>query len=342
MTPPPCMRISIIILAILGALTTPACELCSIYSATSARGESSAGFLLTLSEQYIPFRTVQLDGEEVHPSNPDRLDSSITHLVPTYNFSQRFGLSLNIPLIHRSFRRTDLRYSLSGPPAVETESGTESGLGDIAVIGRWTLWEKSDMDYGFVLTLLGGVKLPTGNTDRLKDELDQTRIYESLLPPNTPHDPLGHSISSVHQHSLSAGSGSYDGILGVTFNSRWKRWFFNSQFQYYARTKGDHEFQYGDELMVSGGPGGYVFLSRKRTLSLQAQAAYDTMARDKILGTKSNRTGSTAWYLGPQLNFTVGERFSGNAGIDIPLHIANNGYQNVPDFRIHGGINWRF
>lgn len=66
------------------------------------------------------------------------------------------------------------------------------------------------------------------------------------------------------------------------------------------------------------------------------------MARDEIIDRKSNRTGMTAWYLGPQISFTIGERFSGNAGIDIPVHIANNGYQNVPDYRIHGGVNWRF
>jgi hypothetical protein len=31
-----------------------------------------------------------------------------------------------------------------------------------------------------------------------------------------------------------------------------------------------------------------------------------------------------------------------NAGVDVPLRIANNGSQNVPDYRIHGGLSWRF
>ncbi len=334
--------LKVVLFLLISAPAALACDLCAVYSASSTRGESSSGFLFTVSEQFIPFRTVQLDGDEVHPANPDKLDSAITHLVPTYNFSKRFGVSLNIPLVHRSFRRTDLIYSTGGPPTVQTETGRESGLGDISVIARWTAWEKREMDYDIVLTLLGGAKLPTGNTDRLRDELDQTLIYESLLPPNTPHDPLGHSIASVHQHQLSAGSGSYDGIAGLTLNTRWQRWFFNSQFQYYARTKGDYEFRFGDQLMISGGPGAYLLLQEKGTLNLQALAVYDTMARDEILGRKSNRTGMTAWYLGPQFSFTWGERFSGNAGVDIPLHIANNGYQNVPDYRIHGGVNWRF
>lgn len=51
---------------------------------------------------------------------------------------------------------------------------------------------------------------------------------------------------------------------------------------------------------------------------------------------------STAWYLGPQLGLTLGERFSAVAGVDIPLHITANGLQNVPNYRLHGSLVWRF
>jgi hypothetical protein len=125
-------------------------------------------------------------------------------------------------------------------------------------------------------------------------------------------------------------------------NTRWRRLFFNSQVQYYLRTEGEDTFEYGDELMVSGGPGGYLLLEDNFTLSLQALAVYDTLARVELLGRKSDRTGMTAWYMGPQVTLTWGERFSANAGADLPLHIANNGFQNVPDFRFHAGISYRF
>ena len=49
------------------------------------------------------------------------------------------------------------------------------------------------------------------------------------------------------------------------------------------------------------GPGAFVISARNCTLSLQANALYDTMARDELLAKPSNRTGSTAWYLGPQV-----------------------------------------
>lgn len=279
-------------------------------------------------------------------SNPDYLDSSVTHVVPTYNFSSRFGLSLNLPVVYRSFKRTDDRYSVNGG-VISVQRGVVEeddllAFGDMALVARWTAWEKSEMEYGVVLNVLGGVKFPTGNTDRVEDEVEQARIYDSFLPPNTPHDPLGHSRSGVHQHEISPGSGSFDGIFGVTLNTRWKRYFFNSQVQYYLRTEGEDTFEYGDELMVSGGPGVYALLGDSFTLSVQALAVYDTLARAELLGRKSDNTGMTAWYMGPLVTLTWGERFSANAGADLPVSISNNGFQNVPNFRFHAGFSYRF
>jgi hypothetical protein len=176
----------------------------------------------------------------------------------------------------------------------------------------------------------------------LKDEAEQTRIFDALLPPGTPHDPLGHSISAVHPHDLAPGSGSFDGIMGLTLNSRWQRWFFNGQFQYYWRTQGESTFQYGNELMLSGGPGCYLVLNENYTFSLQANAAYETAARDRLFGRISDRTEMTAWFAGPQILFTWGNHLSAAAGADLPLRIENNGFQAVADYRIRGSVAWRF
>jgi hypothetical protein len=337
------VRAAAVMLAVqLAAWSVMACELCAIYSADSARGQSSAGLQISVSELYVPYRTPQLDGEEIGVPDGDYVDTSITHIVPTYNFSSRVGLSLNVPLVYHSFKRSDLRYSATRPPVFETEQGSEFGIGDLALIGRVALFTKSDMNYSVGVNLLAGVKFPTGDDGRIADEVEQARLFNALLPPGTPHDPLGHSSSAIHEHNLVLGSGSYDGIFGLTVNSRWKKWFLNAQFQYYLRTEGQEDFEFGDELMISGGPGYHVVLHDAWTLNLQLNAAYETEARDRILGQKSDRTGMTAWYLGPQVGFTWGERFAGSAGGDIPLSIANNGFQNVPDYRIHASFSVRF
>lgn len=336
------LRLAVLFAVVAIIPASRACELCAVYNATSASGQSQAGWLLSLSEQFIPYRTLQFDGREVSQSNPDYLDSSLTHIVPTYNFSARLGLSVNLPIVYRSFKRTELRYSTTGPAQLRTERGDLLDIGDLSLIARWTAWQKSGDSYSVILNLLGGVKLPTGDTDRIRDEVKQTRIYESLLPPSTPHDPLGHSISGIHQHDLSPGSGSVDGVFGIVLNTRWRRLFFNNQIQYYIRTEGTATYEMGDELMTSGGPGGYLLLEDGYTVSLQALVVYDTLARSTVLGRKTDYTGNTAWYLGPLVTFTLGERLSANAGIDIPLRITNNKFQNVPDYRLHAGISCRF
>jgi hypothetical protein len=78
------------------------------------------------------------------------------------------------------------------------------------------------------------------------------------------------------------------------------------------------------------------------TLSLQANAAYETRAPDRLLGRTSDRTERTAWYGGPQILFTYGRHFSALAGADLPVRIENNGFQAVDDYRIHGSVTWRF
>lgn len=129
------------------------CDLCAIYSATDARGDSTGGSFLTVVEQFILFGTAQLDGSEVTSTRHEFLDESITHIVPGFNFTPHAGVNLNVPLVHRSFQRSDFRYSLSAPPVLETEREQEFGLGDVALIGRLTVLQIRKMKHGLVVNL---------------------------------------------------------------------------------------------------------------------------------------------------------------------------------------------
>ena len=94
--------------------------------------------------------------------------------------------------------------------------------------------------------------------------------------------------------------------------------------------------------MLSGGPGCFLLLNEKSTLSLQANAAYETHARDRLLGRKSDQTEMTGWYRGPQILVACGNHFRALAGADLPVRIENNGPQAVADYRFHGSVAWRF
>ncbi|HYV29446.1 MAG TPA: hypothetical protein VFA77_18075 [Candidatus Eisenbacteria bacterium] len=328
------MKYLVIAFLCLAPPMTPACELCAIYSAASARGESSSGFIGTISQQYIPYETLQKEGNRYSAIpflDAAFLDNSITHFVPGYNFSPSLGVSVNLPYIYRKYHLTEITY----PQPVE-QSGNLSGLGDASIVGRWTVFKKIKMDRSVVINILAGIKFPTGDTEQLEQEVAQERYLQSIFPNGHQH-----AFGGVHQHDLSLGSGSYDGVFGLTANFRWKRSFFNGQAQYYLRTEAlDYEF--GDLSIISGGPGVYALLLDNFTLSVQASAFYESLNRDTVLDQKNNQTGSTAWYMGPQISLTWGEHFSANAGADFPLRIYNRGIQSVPDYRVHAGVSWRF
>ena len=323
-----------ILMTLAGSLN--ACELCAIYTASSARGESGSGFLVTVSQQYVPHRVLQFEGEpyEFDSLLEDAyLRNFVTHIVPAWNFSSRLGVSLSVPVIHREFRRVEVS-SLDG---IIDESGSTSGLGDVALIGRFAPIQVSAMDYSVQLNLLAGVKFPTGKTDRLEDEVERAERDLAFFGPNHPHSATG----GIHQHDLTLGSGSHDGVFGTALSARWKRFFFGQQLQYYLRTEAEG-YRFGDLFIASGGPGAYLALHDAFTISLQGNVYYESMDEDELIEQQNDHTGFSSWYAGPQLNFTVGEHVSINAAIDIPITIDNNGLQTVPDYRLHGGLTWRF
>jgi hypothetical protein len=154
-----------------------ACALCAIYNANSAVSGSGKGFSFAVSEQFIPYRTVQFNGREVPPSILDQafVDSSMTHLVPTWSFSKTFSVSLSLPVIHKEFKR--FQRTATGNL---TESGTESGLGDLSMIGRYRVFQASQGKAAISVSVLAGVKFPTGDAGRLEEEVDVTRALDAI------------------------------------------------------------------------------------------------------------------------------------------------------------------
>lgn len=314
------------------------CELCAIYRAADARGEYGSGFTATASIQYVASDTAQFNGDTFHRADEDYLHRWTAHFVAGANLGERFGISLNVPQVFQSYQRRELQDGVFP----RTLSGDESGLGDLALVARWRALQWSSMDWGASLNVLAGIKLPSGSAEALEEQERQVLAYEAIVGPGHDHDALGQVVSGVHPRDLSLGSGSVDGIFGLAGNVRWKRAFWNAQAQYYLRTEGAGSYRYADDLILSGGPGLFLWVQTKSTLSLQLNAAYETMGSDTLLGDASTHTGMTSWFLGPVVSWTWKSRLSLLAGADVPLRVANRGFQNVPDYRWNAGLTYRF
>lgn len=305
-----------------GLETSSGCDLCAVYSAATARAELGKGWHACLAQQFTHSGTLQFDSARTTSPVAQSLDSSTTQLVLGYNFSDRIGLQLNVPLIHRSFERPDATGAL--------QRGQVSGPGDLALLANVTAFRLDKKTYAVRWGFLAGVKLPTGSASRLQEEVDE------LTAPPAP------VASAIHGHDLTLGSGSVDGLMGTSFFARWERLYFDAGTQFALRGTGRFGYRYANDLTWSGGPGALLLLEDNYTLSLQANVSGETKGQDTFAGAKSADTGLTAVYVGPQISATWHERLSVEAGLDLPVSVRNTDLQAVPDYRFRLALTWRF
>jgi hypothetical protein len=234
--------------------------------------------------------------------------------------SRRFGVQLNVPLVHRSFKR---------PEGFETDRGTESGIGDVSLIGRFLAYHRESESVTTFWNVFGGIKFPTGDSGRLREELNEVEV------PGAPE-------SGIHGHDLTLGSGSFDGIVGTSLYARRNRAFVSATMQYTIRTEGDFGYEFANDLTWSGGPGVILVLQERFTLSLQANVSGETKPRDTFQGETAEDTGVTIVYAGPEFTATWKNRLSAELGVDLPVIRDNTAFQIVSDYRVHGAVTWHF
>jgi hypothetical protein len=307
------MKIFGLSVVLTGALALPGvgCDLCSVYSAAQANGANGRGFYGGLAEQYTYFGTVQDNGHQI-ANEGVFIKSSVSQVFAGYNFNDRVGLQLNLPMIYRSFALDTRRHE------------SEWGIGDISLTANFLAYQKLEEDFTFGWTLLGGLKLPTGDTHFLG-------IEDDVL-----------NTQGIGGHDLALGSGSVDGIVGTSIYARWKKLFLTANTQYSIRSEGDFHHQYADDVTWTGGPGVYLALKHEYTLSLQATVSGEYKGKDTFSGVPDPDSAETIVYLGPQINFTWGSKLSAQLGADLPVSIYNSGVQVVPDYRVRGAFTWRF
>ena len=348
----------IITLVCTAVAKAPACDLCGCYTpqpeampqtpSEMLLGQPAAMVMqswrdrlyLAVGEQFTYFNTVQIDGHEVPNETDQYLASSITQFVAGYTFTSRFALQVNVPFIYRSFQR---------PEGFAIDHGTESGLGDVSLLLKSVLFHyksegrremrfepgnKSPVaidhepDFTASVVLLTGVKFPTGDSSRIKEEFNEVEV------PGAPE-------SGIHGHDLTLGTGSYDGIFGGQGSLRYKNAFFQADLQFTLRGDGLHEYHFANDLSWSGGPGYYFIRNPHTIIGLQFVVSGEHKDVDRFRGKEAEDTGITSVYVGPRIVASLG-KISAEIGADLPVLIDNTALQVVPDYRLRAGIAIRF
>jgi hypothetical protein len=333
--------------AALGALASggaTACDVCAIYTATELR-ENRPGLEVGVGEQFTYFGTLQRDGEEV-PNPGERVRSSITQLLVAYNVTPRVGFQLNLPIISRTFRRLE---------EGRLRSGDETGVGDLSLLANVLAFSRVGEDSVFRFSLLGGLKLPSGDSSRLREELAPhhgaaeggAAHVATAFPQHVTgggDDAAGGHVeeSGVHGHDLALGSGSVDGVVGGQLFWSWRRLYATVGGQYAVRTEGDFGYRYANDLTWAGGPGIFLLTRHDATLGVQAAVAGETKSKDTLDGATLDDTGITSLFAGPAFGFTWRSSLGADLRAEIPVLLDNTALQIVPDYRLRGGFTWRF
>jgi hypothetical protein len=323
------------------------CDLCAIYTTVELR-EEQTGLRVGLAEQFTYFHTLKDDGVTVPNPDGERLASSITQLMVGYNFLSDLGAQLNLPIIARDYRRVEVGGVVDGD---------EEGIGDMSLLANYTPLRWADLEIVAHLTVLGGLKFPTGNPDRLKEEEQETepcipfpdpeacahRHGARIRPHHGPNDPP----SGIHGHDLALGSGSVDGVVGAQTFGSWRRLFATASVQYLARTEGAFGYQYANDLLFNAGPGFYLllgdnWLGEAYALRAQVLLSGETKGSDSLDGEPVGDTGFTGLYLGPVFGFTWGTSLAADIAAELPVLQNTAQLQIVPDYRLRGGVTWRF
>lgn len=330
------MRIPGLALVLVAAVPAAACDICAVYTATELR-ESKTGFRLGVAEQLTTYGTLQRDGHHVaNPAN-EHLTSSITQVLFGYNFHPRVGVQLNLPLVSRTFRRAT---------SAGIEHDDETGVGDLSLLANVLAFDRVSEESVFRLTLLGGLKLPSGDSSRLGEEANEG--HAPAAEPVAAHaaHPRGADAagveSGIHGHDLALGSGSVDGLVGGALFWSWRRLFVTAGGQYALRTEGDFAYRYANDLTWLAGPGTFAVLTHEASLAVQVLVTGETKGNDELDGVKANDTGVTSLFAGPAFALTWRTSLNAELAADLPVVRHNTALQIVPDYRLRGAFTWRF
>jgi hypothetical protein len=340
--------VRLLLLLLLGSVSVArACDLCGCYTpqmeampdmASAPLFPWTTGWYAAVGEQFTRFGTIQVDGSEVANPTGQYENSSITQIVAGYSMSSRFALQLDVPLIYREFKR---------PEGFAIDHGTVSGLGDISLLlktvvfhyasaarrtfemdGKNPVATEHEPDFTVSALLLTGIKFPTGDPSRLKEE-----FHEMEIP--------GAPASGIHGHDLTLGTGSYDGIFGEQTSLRYKSAFFETNVQFTLRGDGAHQYHFANDLTWNAGPGYYVLRQRGAIVGVQFVVSGEYKNVDRFRGAKAEDTGITAVAVGPRVVASYG-RFSAEVAAEFPVLIDNTALQAVPDYRLRGGVSVHF
>ncbi|PJB73141.1 MAG: hypothetical protein CO093_01290 [Alphaproteobacteria bacterium CG_4_9_14_3_um_filter_47_13] len=289
----------------LGFGTEGAGPIITIQAATMPQG----AFALGMTSEYIesePFsdsELINLAGGHVHAHSADWLLSTVIGI--SYGLADNLTLSLRLPYIYRdNIRAGDHSHGGGGVVNSVYNLGDSSGPGDIAVLGKFRVWNQERHQGALLL----GAKLPTGRTD-------------------VKHG--NEKLEAEHQ----PGSGSWDSMLGIAVGTKAGLVSFDANALYTIVTEGKQDTDLGDRLQynlsASYRIGGAThehddFTHQHKAWDLVLELNGEWVNQQKIAGETDQNSGGNQIFLSPGMRYSPDEKWSAHFSVGTPI-VSNPG-----------------
>lgn len=262
----------------------------------------------TKPDPYTDAELIALASQHVHAHTTDYNASASASLA--YGVTGHFTISASLPLVFRHNLRAG-EHSHSGGAVSNTveQLGSVSGLGDLSLLGEYVF--AHDHKAGWFVSALGGVKVPTGDTNQT--------------------GPDGERLETEHQ----PGTGSWDPLVGLAASKRWGRWALHGSALYQVSTKGSQGTELGDRLSLStavvhtfsadadhhehSGETAEHHHHDGPTWGLMLETSYEREGKERIAGLIEDDTGAEGLWLSPGVRCASPKGWSAALSAGLPI-----------------------
>lgn len=317
----------------LPALATLGCLIASVGVAHADHGPGTSGggastqsgetlkpgkFSVELRTDYTEFENLSsasIEAKAAKAGGFDLLDRSFLSTIGvSYGVVENFQVGLTIGY-YNAVKAREAEFD-SGTGESEIATFDPDGLTDLWLTGKYRFYRGP---IGSV-AVIGGVKFPTGKFD------------------------VKNSAGERVEPSATAGSGSYDGMLGLAY-SRFltSRLTFDASAQYTLRTEAD-DFKLGDRI-DAGMAFAYRFtkdIEKFPQVSAFAEANVRHLVKSEDDGERDPNTGGTVLFLTPGVRVGFTKNLSFTVSAPLPVVQDLNGTQLKTSYKVNGGLTFSF
>lgn len=311
------------------------------FIATTA-GSYACDFCI-LSQGISPLETLQGSGIRVNErytlvnkayegTRSFTLDPEAKEEYWTTEFTGFYGITEDLTLLGIvPLRKTSLDGHLhvhaDGEAEVHADmTGGETGLGDIAVLGRYSFFKRHALESTTTTAALAGIKLATGKTDGKTDD--------------------GSEYLDAH---LQLGTGSTDFLLGLSFSHALERLSLSANLLGTITTHGKagrkdhrngHALNYDLTAKYRAHPAGAGPVGPQLFLALGING--ELRDREKERGVEAANSGGHTVYVSPAIQLAMASRWVFELSYQQAAYHNLNGKQPGENYKANGAVTYLF